>query len=29
MNTHTEIAQALSDFKAGKLGVIPAGAIGA
>jgi redox-sensitive bicupin YhaK (pirin superfamily) len=28
MNTHAEIAQALSDYKAGKLGVIPAGAIG-
>ena len=28
MNTHAEIAQALSDFKAGKLGVIPADHIG-
>jgi redox-sensitive bicupin YhaK (pirin superfamily) len=28
MNTHAEIAQALSDYKAGKLGTIPAGAIG-
>ena len=28
MNTHAEIAQALSDYKAGKLGVIPADHIG-
>jgi redox-sensitive bicupin YhaK (pirin superfamily) len=28
MNTHAEIAQALSDYKAGKLGVIPANHIG-
>ena len=28
MNTHAEIAQALSDFKAGKMGVIPADHIG-
>jgi redox-sensitive bicupin YhaK (pirin superfamily) len=28
MNTHAEIAQALSDFKAGKMGVIPAEHIG-
>ncbi|MGH7685825.1 MAG: pirin family protein [Candidatus Dormibacteria bacterium] len=28
MNTHAEIAQAMSDFKAGKLGVIPADHIG-
>jgi len=29
MNTHAEIAQALSDYKAGKMGVIPADHIGA
>ena len=28
MNTHAEIAQAMSDYKAGKLGVIPANHIG-
>ena len=28
MNTHAEIAQALSDYKEGKLGVIPANHIG-
>jgi len=28
MNTHAEIAQALSDYKSGKLGVIPADHIG-
>ena len=28
MNTHAEIAQALSDYKAGKLGVVPADHIG-
>ena len=27
MNTHAELAQAFSDYKAGRLGVIPAGAI--
>jgi hypothetical protein len=28
MNTHAEIAQALADFKAGKMGAIPADHIG-
>ena len=28
MNTHAEIAQALADFKAGKMGVVPAESIG-
>src|SRR5205823_11538160 len=28
MNTHAEIAQALSDFKAGRMGVIPTDHIG-
>jgi hypothetical protein len=28
MNTHAEIAQALADFQAGKMGVVPANHIG-
>jgi hypothetical protein len=28
MNTHEEIAQAMSDYRAGKLGIIPANHIG-